>query len=118
MDGMAAAWIARINLFKDRLSDNVIPIPAHYGSAFPIDNVESGDIVYILDFSYPREIMIDIANKCNVILLDHHESAIKDLVGIDKVAPGHFYFLKLILVLEWHGNILMEILDVRISLEW
>ena len=38
--------------------------------------------VYILDFSYPREITGRIAEACNLVLIDHHKTAAENLEGI------------------------------------
>ena len=53
-------------------------IPVQYGDQPP--NITPGDTVYILDFSYPREILKEMANVAkNIIVLDHHKTARDDL---------------------------------------
>ena len=55
-------------------------VPAQYGQEPPdVTNRR----VYILDFSYKREVMNDIIKKCSsVAVLDHHKTAEKELEGI------------------------------------
>jgi oligoribonuclease NrnB/cAMP/cGMP phosphodiesterase (DHH superfamily) len=59
-------------------------IPAQYGEAPPTDDKIQGREVYIVDFSYPREILErlhGIADQLEVI--DHHETAEKELGGLE-----------------------------------
>lgn len=74
-DGFCAAWVAH-----KVLGDEADYHPANYGEATPkVD----GRNVYILDFSYPRDVMKSIMSKCNALtVLDHHRSAEKALAGI------------------------------------
>lgn len=84
-DGFTAAWLA--NMWhaqqRDRLSTvdkwYVQPCPAVYGK--PPPNV-TGRRVYILDFSYPPEVMQVICDEAmHVTMIDHHASAIRALEG-------------------------------------
>lgn len=84
-DGFCSAWIAR--RFLRTKDDNGRPVessvdylPAHYGD--PIPDVH-GRRVYVLDFSYAAEQLLKLA-ECNesVLVLDHHESAEKNLAGV------------------------------------
>lgn len=80
-DGFCAAWVAR-NAFKGR---DVDFIPAQYGTPPPA--LEAGAAVYILDFSFKRDVMIELAQLCNrVTVLDHHKTAQEALDGL--TAPG------------------------------
>jgi len=56
-------------------------IPAHYGDIPPdVTNRE----VLIVDFSYPREILLEMqAKSSKITVIDHHKSAQKDLEGLD-----------------------------------
>ncbi len=68
-DGFAAAYAA----WKHLGSVDVGYTPVCYGD--PPPDV-SGKQVYILDFSYPPEILFDMADKAlNVVILDHHKTA-------------------------------------------
>jgi oligoribonuclease NrnB/cAMP/cGMP phosphodiesterase (DHH superfamily) len=72
-DGMAAAWC-----FWKRFPDWEF-YPGYYGKE-PPDVTDR--FVYLVDFSYPREVlikMLDVAKA--VILLDHHKSMFEDLQG-------------------------------------
>lgn len=76
-DGFAAAWVAWM-----KLRDHGVYIPANYGDVPP--PVGPGDRVYILDFSYPREVLLDLHAKVeSLLVLDHHRTAQADLDGLD-----------------------------------
>lgn len=73
-DGFTAAWVVRQALGKD-----VEFFAGNYGQ--PAPDV-AGKVVYIVDFSYKRpEMEVIIANAAQVIHIDHHVSAIKDMAG-------------------------------------
>ena len=76
MDGVAAAWAA-----WSVLGDvGVEYIPAQYGQEPP--DVKDCE-VYILDFSYKRETLLEMANSAkSILVLDHHKTAQADLEGI------------------------------------
>lgn len=83
-DGFGAAWAMRRLMPKA----NIEFIPAKYGDEPPD---VTGRIVYILDFSYPREVIADMLTKAlRLLVLDHHESALKNLVGLDAGDPAYF----------------------------
>lgn len=79
-DGFCAAWIA------DRALGDVEygrpeMFPAYYGASPP--DVTGRD-VYILDFSYPRAVMLDVIGRADrVVVLDHHKTAEAELSGIE-----------------------------------
>jgi oligoribonuclease NrnB/cAMP/cGMP phosphodiesterase (DHH superfamily) len=73
-DGFCAAWIA-----KKALGD-IDVIPAYYGQPAP-DVTDR--VVYILDFSYPRDVMdrlMTVARR--TVVLDHHKTAEAALDGL------------------------------------
>ena len=77
MDGLGAAWAAH-NHFKEDAGY----IPVQYGEPHP--EVGDGDEVFILDFSYPREVLTEIAEKAAwVTVIDHHKTAQQDLEGLE-----------------------------------
>lgn len=83
-DGFTAAWAMRHLMPKA----NIRFIPAKYGD--PPPDV-TNRIVYILDFSYSREITDAMLKVCKrLLILDHHESALKNLVGLDAGDPEYF----------------------------
>lgn len=68
-DGFTAAWAA-----KRFLPEDTQFYPATHGDTPP--PVTKNDTVYILDFSFPRETLIELNEKAGkLILLDHHKSA-------------------------------------------
>lgn len=76
MDGYAAAYAAWL-----KFKDTATYIPVNYGEPFPfVENVES---LYILDFSYPRIVIMDIhTHYPKLRVLDHHKSAEEELKGL------------------------------------
>lgn len=58
-------------------------IAANYGEAPPSQDQIIGRHVYILDFSYPRDILESIYGLSqSLVVLDHHKTAQKDLEGL------------------------------------
>ena len=69
-DGVAAAWV----LFKQ--FPDIRLIPADYRDPVPTDL--DGAEVYIVDFSYTRQQLLELTSHCkSVILIDHHPRAIE-----------------------------------------
>lgn len=87
-DGFTAAWIARKFLPNP---DDIVFHSGVYGCEPPWKEIERADRVFILDFSYPRDVMIRIASLMRdktsrpdgFLVLDHHISAQKDCEGLD-----------------------------------
>jgi len=80
-DGFCAAWILK------KAYPNAEFYPAHYGTKPPAPSVLSGRTVFIVDFSYKREILSSMAQVCNrIVVLDHHKTAESDLKGLS--CPG------------------------------
>ncbi len=74
-DGFTAAWAVR-----KALGDTAEYIPAAYGDAPP--DVTGADVV-LVDFSYKRPVLMEMAKTARTMLvLDHHETAEKDLDGL------------------------------------
>lgn len=90
-DGFAAAlaaWLA--------YNEKAEFIASYHGDKAPD---VAGKNVVILDFSYPRQTLLDLkAEANNLIVLDHHESAKDDLAGLDFC---HFDMTKSGAVLAW-----------------
>ena len=77
-DGLTAAWVAARALSTAKT--NITVVPAFYGT--PPPDV-TGQIVYVLDFSYKRPLMEQLANQADrLIVLDHHKTAQADLDGL------------------------------------
>lgn len=78
-DGFGAAWAASRKLGR---GEDVVYAKCSYG--YPPPEHEPGDILRIVDFSFPREVLLDLKAKCpNLIVLDHHKTAEADLKGLD-----------------------------------
>lgn len=76
-DGFGAAYATWL-----KLGDRAKYIPVTHGQ--PMPDMANGSIVYILDFSYPREDLIALARRmADVVVLDHHKTAQEALSGID-----------------------------------
>lgn len=78
-DGLWSAW-----LISETYKGNTKCIPTDYNE--PMPKLKQGDRVFIVDFSYPRSTMVHMAEELgeeNITLLDHHESAMRDLEGLD-----------------------------------
>lgn len=74
-DGFTAAWAVRMALVT-----GVEFIPAGYGDAPP--DVTGADVI-IVDFSYKRAVLMDMAKTArSILILDHHKTAEADLAGL------------------------------------
>ena len=97
-DGFGAAY-AHWMLGKDQYQELATTyIPVQYGQIVPRD-VYGADEVYILDFSYSREIVEEIKASCgNLVIIDHHKTAQEALAGLPY---AHFNMEKSGAVLAW-----------------
>lgn len=74
-DGFGAAWVVRKALGKD--------IQFHAGRYGETPPDVTGKHVVIVDFSYKRPVLEEMASKAkSILVLDHHESAAEDLAGL------------------------------------
>jgi hypothetical protein len=81
-DGWASAWAAH-----RLLGDDALYVPCNYGDPPPV--VPAGSAVYVLDFSFPAAILLDMARRCpTVVVRDHHATARAALEGLHKALPG------------------------------
>lgn len=70
LDGLASAVLVGRYL----RGEEVEFIPAHYDDPFP-EHINGGT-VYIVDFSYPPEVLMDSIHKVDkLVMIDHHASA-------------------------------------------
>lgn len=84
LDGMGAAWVAWKNF-----GDNAEYVVGKYQEKMDVSFKDRK--VYLLDFSFKRDVMIDVLREASeVIVLDHHKSALEDLEGLD-VLYDNFY---------------------------
>lgn len=84
LDGFTAAWVANwaLSLQSEPPQEWVVDaVPAQYGDAPP--DVTDRE-VFIVDFSYPPEVLREMADKAlRVRVIDHHKTAIEKLEGFD-----------------------------------
>lgn len=81
LDGLGAAWSAFC-----KLGAQVRYIPARYGDAIP--DFGPGAALYILDFSYPPQQLVDASAKAGrIILIDHHVTAMEQCDEFFKAHP-------------------------------
>lgn len=74
-DGFCAAWVFRNH--SGYKIDDIEFIPAFHGDAPPDC---TGKWVYVLDFSYPRDVLLRMNEQAEfMVVLDHHKSAEIDL---------------------------------------
>lgn len=75
-DGFTAAWVVRNALGESSCEF----FPGMYGQ--PAPDCKGRDVV-IVDFSYKRDVMLEIiGDASSVVILDHHKSAEEDLDGV------------------------------------
>jgi oligoribonuclease NrnB/cAMP/cGMP phosphodiesterase (DHH superfamily) len=92
-DGFGAAYA-----FHQKYGDEATYLPQEYGYADAPD-MEKNAQIFILDFSYKREMLNALKDKhSNIVLIDHHISAKDDLKGLDF---AHFDMSKSGAVLAW-----------------
>ena len=78
-DGHTAAYVAW-SYFRDQAEY----IGCQHGDLFPIQNLTRDDQVFILDFSFKREILLEVKEKVGDLrVIDHHKTAQEDLEGLD-----------------------------------
>ncbi|XXF10171.1 phosphohydrolase [Pseudomonas sp. D2-3] len=83
-DGFGAAWVVR----KALGADNVDFHPGKYGEPAPA--VEGRDVI-IVDFSYKRDQLLQLAQSArSILIIDHHKSAAEDLADIPS-APTSYW---------------------------
>jgi oligoribonuclease NrnB/cAMP/cGMP phosphodiesterase (DHH superfamily) len=69
LDGLGAAWAAFCHF-----GESARYVPARFGEKFP--RFQAGADIFILDFSYPPEALLEAAAKAAAItLIDHHATA-------------------------------------------
>jgi oligoribonuclease NrnB/cAMP/cGMP phosphodiesterase (DHH superfamily) len=92
MDGTGAKYAA-----WRKFGDEAKYIAVNYGRQVP--TMEPGSDVYILDFSYPRNVLQELQNAHNtVVVLDHHKTAEEALRGLKGC---HFDMHKSGAVMAW-----------------
>lgn len=74
-DGFGAAYAA-----WKHFGSEAKYLPVSYNGKVP--NIEDGSDVFIVDFSYKRQVLLELSARCNVVVLDHHATAQEDLKGL------------------------------------
>lgn len=101
LDGMGACMAAYSRFYDDEIDASYLPVK--YGQ--PIPSFDDGLDVYIVDFSYPRDVLEKLKSRCRkLVILDHHKSAEVALRGFE---GAHFDLDKSGAVLSWeyfHGG--------------
>lgn len=88
-DGLIAAMNFYAYFKEKHELDNVIFQPVQHGEPLPDQSILKDREVYVVDFSYPRTVMMELVEMAsNVTLLDHHESAIHNLFTGEKWLSG------------------------------
>lgn len=75
-DGFGAALAAWMH-FEEFGPSNVTYLAVNYGHSLP--EIPDGSDVFIVDFSYPREVLTALAERCRICVLDHHATAMEAL---------------------------------------
>ncbi len=85
VDGFMAATIV-----KKALGEEVSFLPGVYQTPAPLDEIKDRDVI-LVDFSYPREVILEMAKHAShILILDHHQSAEKQLVDLPDNVEAHF----------------------------
>jgi nanoRNase/pAp phosphatase (c-di-AMP/oligoRNAs hydrolase) len=85
LDGVGAAWVVWRHFNK--IGIDIELVAAAYNNKMP--NVD-GKVVYVVDFSYSREVMVEMLERAHdVVVLDHHATAKKNLEGLFVVDESH-----------------------------
>lgn len=81
MDGFAAAWAA----WKEFNNKAYYKAVRHYN---PLPDFADGSMLYIVDFCYPMQELVEAAQRAKkIVVLDHHISAQKDFEAYQKHSP-------------------------------
>lgn len=81
-DGFGSAWAAW-TVFKYNVDYRAI----NYGD--PVPNLADYTTIYVLDFSFKKDILLKLCNKATVVVLDHHKTAQADLSMLQ--LPGNSF---------------------------
>ena len=76
-DGFGSALAAHY-----KFGDSAMYIPVNYGEPVPSE-IKEGDEIYIVDFSFPRDVLEKLAESHKVQVIDHHKTAEAALKGLD-----------------------------------
>lgn len=76
-DGWGAGAICHSSISENKYETKIFAVNYNQPLPFDIETLTSKDKVYILDFSYPKQILEDIYERVEkLVVIDHHKSAI------------------------------------------
>ena len=76
-DGFCAAY-----LFWKKYRPEHEYIPMNYGTVLDYSKFSSEDVIYLLDFSFKKPVLLDLSKIVNhITILDHHKTAAEELSG-------------------------------------
>lgn len=82
MDGTASAWVAWKKYGNDAeyiAADNWNVLPEYVTNHKDLSNVE----IYVIDFSFSKEVLLDLQDKCKkLVILDHHVGAKENIESV------------------------------------
>jgi oligoribonuclease NrnB/cAMP/cGMP phosphodiesterase (DHH superfamily) len=77
VDGLVSAWVVSKFVAKEKIED-IRYVPCEYKGVIP--EVIKGETVLIVDFSFDPEVLVEMCKTARtVVLIDHHESAIRKI---------------------------------------
>lgn len=77
-DGFCAAYLHH-KYCASKTQQKVLYIPMHYGKEFDTQWLQQNDTVIIVDYSFPPDVLTQIANKVHrVYWYDHHKTAFEN----------------------------------------
>lgn len=79
-DGCCAAWV--VKHYFDLVQENVevITVPVQYSRTPPVHTLTPDTILYIVDFSYKRDVLLGLQKMVKEIhVFDHHATAEAEL---------------------------------------
>ncbi len=83
-DGFTAAWV--VMRWSDEWAGPTEYIPASYGQVPP--DVSGADVLMV-DFSYKRPVLLEMADSArSITILDHHKTAEAELTGLGMKRPN------------------------------
>ena len=78
LDGTGAKYAA-----WKKFGDEASYIPVQYGSPVPEEVMNStGKNVFVLDFSFSREVLLELRTRHFVMVIDHHKTAAADIADL------------------------------------
>lgn len=97
-DGFGAAWVVR-----KRYAEVELPIFFHAGIYGQPPPDVAGEDVVMVDFSYKRPVLLDMASRAKkILILDHHKTAEADLIDLPANVESRFDMSRSGAMLAWN----------------